>query len=98
MAFNNLKFTKHRNGSGYQSLHKFDNGYTLSVVCGEYYYCTPKLSLPEANRYSSFEIAVLDKEDNFCTKDFVKVEDQVAGWISREKITEVMEQIEKLPV
>lgn len=98
MAFNNLEFKKHRNGSGYQSLYKFDNGYTLSVVCGEHYYCTPKLSLPEANRYSSFEIAVLDKEDKFCTSDFIKVDDQVAGWINREKITEVMEQIEKLPV
>ena len=45
MTYNELTFLPHPNGSGYQARYKFENGYEISVVCGRYFYCTPKLDL-----------------------------------------------------
>ena len=99
-TFNDLEFKRHPSTyKGWAAQHKFDNGFTLSVVAGEYFYRTPKIALNEADKYSAFEIAILDGDDNFATEKIIpNVTDDVIGWKTREEITAIMEQIEKTEV
>jgi len=96
-TFNDLKFQKHPYSKGWAGFKVFDNGYRLSVTCGETMYCTPKSNLPNPGDYTSFEVAVLDADGDFVTKDLLtNAPDDVVGWIGREQITELMEHIESI--
>lgn len=63
----------------------FDNGYGVSVVFGEQWY---------SNGIDTYELAVLHNGsliyDTHITGD-------VMGYISKEKVTEVMKQVQELP-
>ena len=64
----------------------FDNGLTLSVVAGEnqgYY----------GNGKTSFEVAVLDQENKFMTKEFENSFDDVLGWQTPDQITKLITKI-----
>ena len=90
--FKDLKFTKRFDGVG--SLHKFDNGITLSVVAGVGRYCTPRESHPSADSYSSFEVGIWGKDGRWLTQDIVPNHDNdVIGWQSREDINEIISLI-----
>jgi len=91
--FKDLKFTKRFDGVG--SLHKFDNGITLSVVAGVGRYCTPRENSPSPEDYSSFEIGIWGKDGRWLTRDIVpNNNNDVIGWLSRDEINEIISLIE----
>ena len=93
-AFKDLKFEKKWDGVG--SHHTFDNGITLSVQAGTINYSTPREDHSSADNYSSFEIAIWDEKGEWITQDIVPNPngDDVAGWVSRENIDEIISIIE----
>ena len=94
-VFNDLKFQKHPGGKGWAGFYNFDNGYRISVTCGEMMYCTPKLYLKSPGDYSEFEIAILGPDNEWATKEILpNSEEDVIGWLTREKITEIMDLIQ----
>lgn len=93
MNFHNIKF-KPSNIKGFDSKTHFDNGLTLSVVCGSFTYCTPREDLSSVNQYSSFEIGVFDSDGEWITKQFFPDhDDSVVGWQSRDDINDLMTRI-----
>ena len=88
MKFKDLKFEKTYNGVG--AHHKFDNGITISVQAGEGIYSTPKENLTSPNSYSSFEVALWDESREWITQDFVKTDDVVVGWQTKDNIDAIM--------
>ena len=88
-TFKDLKFEKKWGGVG--SHHTFDNGITLSVQAGMGNYSTPREDHSSADNYSSFEIAMWDKDGDWITKDIVPGHnDDVVGYVSRENIDEII--------
>ena len=95
-TFKDLEFVVHPSG-GWASSLKFKNGYRLSVVCGEFAYCTPRLNLPSPLNYNSYEIALFDPAGDFVTQQVLGTEgDDVLGWLSVDEINEKISIIETL--
>jgi ABC-type enterochelin transport system substrate-binding protein len=98
MKFEDLKFERKFLG-GFGSTTEI-NGYILSVQCGSFHYCTPRSNLSSVEDYSTFEIAVIDNRKTefgeFVTSNFINEHnpDDVAGWVTREEINEVIKKIE----
>jgi hypothetical protein len=89
MKFKELEFEKQHHG-GFGATIEFKEGFTLSVQCGEFVYCTPRENLNSPTEYSSFEIAIIDPEGRFITDLFIKEHhEEVAGWQSREDIDDI---------
>jgi len=84
---------------GIRSVGVFNNGIELSVVGSDFSYSTPiedKEGKDSPDDFSSFEIAILDSEENFITKDFFPdSHDDVLGWQSREDINNIIDMINK---
>lgn len=92
-TFKDLQFEKKWGGVG--ANYTFNNGITLSVQAGTMNYSTPKEDLPSAGYYSSFEIAMWDKDGEWVTQDIVPGHnDDVVGYVSRENIDEIISLIE----
>ena len=92
-AFKDLKFEKKWGGVG--ANYTFDNGITISVQAGTINYSTPREDHSSADNYSSFEIAMWDKDGEWATQDIVPGHnDEVVGWVSRENIDEIISIIE----
>jgi hypothetical protein len=93
-AFKDLKFEKKWGGVG--ANYTFDNGITISVQAGSGVYSTPRENHLSADDYSSFEIAMWDEKGEWITQDIVPNPngDDVAGWVSRENIDEIISIIE----
>lgn len=95
-TFKDLEFMVHPSG-GWASTLKFKNGYKLSVVCGEFAYCTPRLNLPSPLNYNSYEIALFDPAGEFATRQvFGGGDDDVLGWLSVDQINEKISIVETL--
>lgn len=94
MTFKDINFVEHSFGDGFSS-HTEIGKFTLSVQCGHRNYCTPRESLASPEQYSSFEIAIWETEGNkdWVTRQFIDVDDDVAGWQSREDIEEVIQKM-----
>jgi hypothetical protein len=95
MKFEDLKFERKFLG-GFGSTTEI-NGYILSVQCSSSHYCAPRFNLSSVEDYSTFEIAVIKgKNGNFVTSNFINEHnpDDVAGWVTREEINEVIKKIE----
>ena len=92
MEFKDLKFTENALG-GFGSSTEI-NGYILSVQCGFFLYCTPKFNLSSVEDYSAFEVGIFDSKRNWATKEFIEVDDDVAGWQSRDDINKIIKKIE----
>ncbi len=93
MNFCNIKF-KPNGIKGFSSRTHFDNGLSLSVVCGSFTYCNPREDLSSINQYLSFEIGVFDSDDEWVTKQFFPDHnDNVVGWQSRDDISDLMTRI-----
>ena len=91
--FNDLLFKEHPNGFGFQSVMKFENGYGVSVVCGSFYYCSPREDLYAASMYDTYEVAVL-KDGSLCYD--TPITDDVMGHLTTEEVSDVMKQVQSL--
>ena len=76
---------------------QFDNGYSISVVAGKHYYCSPRENDLDSSKYESFEIAIFGADGSYATGEFFLShhERDVAGWQSKEQIDKVMKQIQE---
>lgn len=91
--FKDLLFKNHPNGDGFQSVMEFENGYGVSVICGSFYYCSPRKNLYAASMYETYEVAVL-KDGDLCSD--TPITDNVFGYLTPEKVSDVMEQVQNL--
>lgn len=88
-TFNDLKFKQHRNpGFDTQAIMFFDNGYGISVITGEDAYSDDK---------HPYECAVIkgSKENYYMVYD-TPITDNVIGFCNKEKVSEIMKQIQEL--
>lgn len=76
----NFKFTEY----GIQATQTFKNGYGISVIKSKFSY---------GGEEGFYECAVL-KDGSFCYD--TPVTDDVIGWCTEEKVTEIMKQIQEL--
>lgn len=96
LTFDNIIFSKNRFGDGISAKVQFDNGVVMSIIAGKGAYSNPREAKFHSDDFRSFEVAILDVEGNFITRDFVPdAHDDVLGWVSREKINELITKIEK---
>ncbi len=62
-TFADIKWKSHKSDpKAIQGLLPLSGGAELSVVAGDWMYCTPKKSLGNPDLHSSFEIAFFDKD------------------------------------
>ena len=95
MKFTDLKFTENPMG-GVGATHTFGNGTRISVQASELNYCTPKKNLKSEDDYVSFEVALLDSNDEFITRDYIKdANDDVLGRQDRDAINNLMVKIQE---
>ena len=79
---------------GVGASHTFENGLTISVQASKNHYCSPREDLDSEDKYSSFEVAIIDKENNFVTAEFIlDALDSIIGWQSEEEINEIIKEI-----
>jgi len=81
-TFDDIIWKKHRLVGAIQGLLDLKDGFELSVVAGEFQYCTPRENLGSPDLYSSFEVAIFNSEGEF--------EGEVLGWQSREDINSLL--------
>ena len=92
-TFKDLKFKNNKMG-GVGASHTFENGLTISVQASKNHYCSPREDLDSEDKYSSFEVAIIDKENNFVTAEFIlDALDSIIGWQSEEEINEIIKEI-----
>ena len=78
-------------GGNLKSNTKFDNGFEISVIAGEFAYSTPRENSLDPDFFSAFEVAIFNDEGEFVTSDFVlDLEDDVLGWQNRGQINALM--------
>ena len=90
MRFEDLKFKKQTHG-GVGATVEFED-VTVSVQAGAFVYSTPREDLLDSTMYSSFEVAVFDKDGRFVTDNFMDNVDEVSGWTSKEQIDELLKR------
>jgi hypothetical protein len=90
MRFEDLKFKKQTHG-GVGATVEFKD-VTVSVQAGSFVYSTPREDLLDSTMYSSFEVAVFDKDGRFVTDNFMDNVDEVSGWTSKEQIDELLKR------
>lgn len=74
--------------------------YFLSIQCSETHYCSPRLNLDNPADYETYEIAIMDKDGDFCGKRIFpdKFEyDDVLGYVRPEDIQQIADEIIHLP-
>jgi len=89
-TFKDIKFFPSMGGN-LKSNTKFDNGFEISVIAGEFAYSTPRENSLDPDFFSAFEVAIFNDEGEFVTQDFFQdIEDDVMGWQSRSDINTIM--------
>jgi len=83
-TFEDLRFTMHRCGVGVHARLNFENGYGVSVVLGNRFF---------SNGFDTYELAVL-KNNELCYDTHLT--NDVIRYITEEKITEIMLEVQKL--
>ena len=78
-------------GGNLKSTTKFDNGFELSVIAGEFAYSTPRENNLDPDFFSEFEVAVFNDDGEF-TQEFFPPDhdDDVLGWQERGQINALM--------
>jgi len=78
-------------GNRLKSITKFDNGFELSVIAGEFAYSTPRENNMDPDFFSEFEVAVFNSDGEF-TREFFSEDhnDDVLGWQDRSEINTLM--------
>ena len=78
-------------GGNLKSNTKFDNGFEISVIAGQFAYSTPRENSLDPDFFSEFEIAIFNDEGEFVTQDFFPdAGDDVMGWQTRADINSIM--------
>ena len=78
-------------GGNLKSNTKFDNGFEISVIAGQFAYSTPRENSLDPDFFSAFEVAIFNDEGKFVTRDFFQdIEDDVMGWQTRADINTIM--------
>ena len=78
-------------GGNLKSSTKFDNGFEISVIAGEFAYSTPREQNPDPDFFSAFDVAIFNDKGEFVTQDFFQdIEDDVMGWQTRADINTIM--------
>ena len=89
-TFKDIKFFPSMGGN-LKSNTKFDNGFEISVIAGEFAYSTPRENSLDPDFFSAFEVAIFNDEGKFVTRDFFQdIEYDVMGWQSRSDINTIM--------
>jgi|TARA_R100000541_G_scaffold43231_1_gene50448 hypothetical protein len=93
MEFKDLKFKKQTHG-GIGTSVDFE-GFTVSIQAGSFVYSTPREDLLDSSQYSSFEVAIFDKEGRYITEKFIKdcTDGDVSGWTPKETIEELLSNL-----
>ena len=89
-TFKDIQFYQSMGGT-LKSTTKFDNGFEISVIAGEFAYSTPRQSSPDPDFFSAFEVAVFNDSGEF-TREFFPEDhsDDVLGWQTRADINTLM--------
>ena len=89
-TFKDIQFHQSMGGN-LKSITRFDNGFELSVIAGEFAYSTPRENSTDPDFFSAFEVAVYD-HDGYFTREFFPEDhyDDVVGWQSRADINTLM--------
>ena len=95
ITFKNLPFLVKHFG-GINAVYEFKNGWKISVSAGEFPYSYPRENFGNPEGYSSFEVPVIDNNDDFATKRITDSDDDVLGWMSRDEINELIQVIETM--
>ena len=89
-TFKDIQFHQSMGGN-LKSNTKFDNGFEMSVIAGEFAYSTPRENSLDPDFFSAFEVAIFNDEGEFVTQDFFQdINDDVMGWQSRADINTIM--------
>jgi len=93
MKFKDLEFKKQGHG-GVGATAEFKD-ITVSVQAGKFVYSNPREDLLDSSMYSSFEVAIFDKEGRFITEKFIEDcgDGEVSGWTPKERIEQLLEDL-----
>ena len=93
MKFKDLKFKKQTHG-GVGAVVEFKD-ISVSIQAGNFVYSTPRENLLDSSMYSSFEVAVFDKEGRFITEKYIEDcgDGEVSGWTPKERIEQLLEDL-----
>lgn len=83
-TFKDLQFGPHKLGVGIHAIMYFDNGYGVSVVCGELFY---------SNGIDTYEVAILHNGDITYSTD---ITEDVLGRQTADQVSEIMRRVQKL--
>lgn len=92
MTFNDLKFQNDEDGMGEYAFHMFNNHYGVSVVRGPYTY---------GGKKGLYELAVIHMAPGDKHSELVydtPITNDVIGHLTADKITDIMKQVEELPL
>tara|TARA_R110000822_G_scaffold15462_10_gene53440 strand:- start:236 stop:526 length:291 start_codon:yes stop_codon:yes gene_type:complete len=92
ITFKDLVFKKTL-GNQINATHVFDNDWEISVAAGKMPYSTPREDLGDPELFSSFEIAIINPNGDFATREVLQIDDDVVGWIGRGDIDNIIEMI-----
>jgi len=89
-TFKDIQFFQSMGGN-LKSTTKFDNGFEISVIAGEFAYSTPRENSLDPDFFSSFEVAVFNSDGEFVREFFPEDHnDDVLGWQNRGQINTLM--------
>jgi len=89
-TFKDIQFFQSMGGN-LKSITRFDNGFELSVIAGEFAYSTPRESNEDPDFFSEFEVAVFGPDGDFTQEFFPEDHDNdVLGWQERGQINALM--------
>lgn len=94
MTIKEIQFEPHQAG-GWRTKINIKNNIDISIVCGQFFYCSPRVNLQSPLDYESYEIAIF--KDGVFTKEFFDENhgDDVMGFVSGEEITSLINKIKK---
>ena len=89
-TFKDIQFFQSMGGN-LKSTTKFDNGFEISVIAGEFAYSTPRENSLDPDFFSAFEVAVFNSDGEFVREFFPEDHnDDVLGWQTRAEINTLM--------
>ena len=95
ITIDDLNFNNQAHGGIGATLHTRSK-ITISIQAGEYVYSSPRENLSNADSFVSFEVAMFNVKGDYVTRQFIDCgEDQVAGWVSRDVINNLLYQLER---
>ena len=95
VTIDDLKFTPQPHG-GIGATLKTKSKITISIQAGDFVYSNPRENGLEPDSYTSFEVALINAKGEFVTDKFIDCGgDEVAGWVSRDAINDLIYQLDR---